>query len=98
MKRFAKQHNTDLNQPEIVKALQDIGCVVWDIGRPVDLLVEVKGIFIVLEVKNTKGFNRLTNWQKDFFTTTNGPAYIVRDPLEAVNAVNLAVRQFQSSE
>ena len=65
---FAKQHNTDANQPEIVDALKEIDCVCYEMERPVDLLVEdrVTGKWFVLEVKNPKGMNRVTKEQEKF--------------------------------
>jgi hypothetical protein len=90
VKRFAKPHATDINQPEIVAALEKIGCMVWDIGRPVDLLVEFRGLYVVIEVKNMKGKNKLTDWQEKFFDKTKGPAFVVRDHVEAVMAVQRA--------
>ena len=39
--RFARQTGTpDANQASIIEALEKIGCVVYDIDKPVDLLVE----------------------------------------------------------
>lgn len=85
--RFAKQHATDINQPPIIEALEKIGCKVYEMERPVDLLVEYRGEWSVIEVKNTKGKNQLTKFQKKFFEDTRAPAYVVRDPLEAIDAV-----------
>ena len=86
-RRFAKQHATDLNQPEIILALNEIGCTCYEMEQPVDLLVEYRSIWIVLEVKNPKGKNKLTKEQEIFFELTQAPAYVVRNPLEAVTAV-----------
>jgi len=91
--RFAKSHATDLNQPEIIKALEVIGAKCYEVERPVDLLIEFRGIWIVLEVKNKKGGNKLTIDQVEFFKNTSAPAYVVRDPIEAIDAVQRAWRQ-----
>ena len=86
-RRFAKQHATDINQPEIIKALKEEGCVVYEMERPVDLLIEYKRIWIVLEVKNPLGKNTLSDDQFKFFRDTRAPAYVVRSGQEAVAAV-----------
>ena len=77
----------DANQPEIVEALKAIGCEVYDIEKPVDLLVEFRRIWILLEVKNPEGRNRLEPDQVEFFKNVRAPAEIVRTPEEAVKAV-----------
>jgi hypothetical protein len=90
---FAKQHNTDANQPPIVEALELMGCRCYDMERPVDLLIEYRSIWIVLEVKNPKGKNTLTEEQVKFFGRTEAPAYVVRSPDEARKAVERAWRR-----
>ena len=54
-----RRNNPDVNQPEIVQALRDIGAVVFLIGRPFDLLVGFRGELFLLEVKNPGGRNKL---------------------------------------
>ena len=54
-----RRNNPDVNQPEIVQALRDIGAVVFLIGRPFDLLVGFRGELFLLEVKNPDGLNKL---------------------------------------
>lgn len=89
MKRFARSTGTpDANQAEIVLSLEKIGCLVWDMEKPVDLLVEFRGLFVPLEVKTEKG--TLTPAQEKFFRKTKGPAFVVRDHVEAVMAVQRA--------
>ena len=95
---FAKQHNTDANQPAIIKALEKIGCCCYEMEKPVDLLVEdtISKAWFVIEVKNPKGKNRLTEEQKIFFKKTTAPASVIRSGEEAVRFVH-ALR-CQSSE
>ena len=88
--RFAKSHATDLNQPEIILALEKIGCTCFEIEQPVDLLIEFRGLWILLEVKNKKGKNKLTKDQDRFFSKAKAPAFIVRDIEEATAAVQMA--------
>lgn len=96
MKRFARSTGTaDANQSEIVKSLEKIGCRVWDMERPVDLLVEFRGVFIPLEVKTAKG--KLTPNQEEFFRKTKGPAFIVHDHVEAVMAVQRAWKKITNT-
>ena len=59
-----RRNNPDVNQPEIVQALRDIGAVVFLIGRPFDLLVGFRGNLFLLEVKNPDGKDKLNDSQK----------------------------------
>lgn len=89
--RFARSTGTaDANQKLIVESLEKIGCKVWDMEKPVDLLVEFRGLFIAIEVKTEKG--TLTPAQEKFFRKTKGPAFIVRDHVEAITVVQRAWR------
>jgi hypothetical protein len=54
---------TDPNQPEIVRALRQLGALVYYIRWPFDLLVVFRGELQLLEVKGPKG--QLTGSQKD---------------------------------
>jgi hypothetical protein len=90
--RFARQTGTaDANQAEIILAIEKIGGHVYDIDKPVDLLVEFRGIWLVIEVKTKKG--KLEDSQKRFFEKVRAPAFIVRDIEEAVAAVQMAWRR-----
>lgn len=87
--RFARQTGTpDANQAGIVTALEKIGCKVYDIDKPVDLLCEFRGLWILLEVKTKTG--KLQPSQERFFEKVKAPAFIVRDMEEAVAAVQTA--------
>lgn len=46
---------TDANQAAIVAALRSVGCSVWIIGLPVDLLVGVAGHTVPVEIKTLTG-------------------------------------------
>ena len=78
----------DANQAEIVTALERIGCKVYDIDQPLDLLIEFRGLWIVLEVKTKTG--KLRPAQQRFFEKVKAPAFIVRDIEEAVAAIQTA--------
>jgi len=90
--RFARQTGTpDANQASIVEALEKIGCKCYDMDKPVDLLVEFRRLWIVIEVKTSKG--TLTPSQEQFFhgvNRTRAPAFIVRNIEEATAAVQMA--------
>ena len=84
MRRAAK---ADANQREIKKALEAIGCSVYYIKFPVDLLVGYRGKTTVLEVKNIHGKDLLTKAQQEFFREFRGAAYIVHGVDDAIKAV-----------
>ncbi len=76
---------SDASQPQIVAALRAAGVSVWVIKWPVDLLCGFHGRSIALEVKEKGG--RLTDDQREFFSTFKGEAYIVRGIADALKAV-----------
>jgi len=79
------RHRSDANQDDIVKALEKIGCSIYKIGRPVDLLVGYRSRNYILECKSDTG--KLTPFQKSFFETWKGQVRIVRSPEEAIRLV-----------
>ena len=80
----------DRNQQEIVQALKRIGCDVEYIRTPVDLLVGLRNMNFLLEVKIPGG--ELTPEQKDFFAKWRGQKAVVTNIHEAFKAVG-AVRE-----
>lgn len=82
-----KRHNPkrDANEPEIVRALESIGCDVTRLDKPVDLVVGYRGRTVLLEVKTKDG--KLTEDQKKFFQLFRGEAYIVRTPERAIEVM-----------
>lgn len=94
MRRAAK---IDANQPEIVKALRQMGCTVQPLhtvgdGCP-DLLVGAFGVTLLIEVKDgTKppSARKLTSDQEIWHRAwTGGPLVIVTDIEGAIRAVNV---------
>ncbi len=79
------RHRTDANQKEIVAALEKIGCTVYIIGRPVDLVVGRTALNWLMDCKSEKG--TLTPFQKDFFRDWKGQVRVVRSAEEAVKLV-----------
>ena len=63
--KYAKAR--DLNEPEIIKALQAIGCIVEQLDNLVDLVTLYKGRVRFIEVKNPDGLNVESEEQKAFF-------------------------------
>jgi hypothetical protein len=84
MRRAAR---VDTNQPDIVRALQKIGCDVEVIGRPVDLLVGYRAKNFLIEVKNPNGENKVYDGQKDFISRWRGQVRVVRSADEAIRLV-----------
>ena len=83
----------DGNQAAIVDALRAVGCVVWPIGLPVDLLVGFRGSTILLEVKQMQGKRKPrpkdhTPLQAEFLSSwTGGTVATVTDVDGALRAV-----------
>jgi hypothetical protein len=78
-------------QPEIVKALRAIGCCVYVLKLPLDLLVSVRRpgehrtTTMLVECKDADG--SLNQTQRDFISSWIGEVHIVKSPSEAVAAV-----------
>jgi len=89
MRRAAK---VDVNQPEIVQALRDIGCTVEPLhfvgrGFP-DIAVGFRGANYLFEIKNPEYNCRLTKDEKEWHDEWRGQVAIVRDAEEAIEAVS----------
>lgn len=50
LSRYAKRR--DANEAELIRALTSVGARVWQLDRPVDLLVGYRGAWHLLEVKD----------------------------------------------
>jgi hypothetical protein len=84
VRRAAK---VDANQKAVIDALKRIGCDVYSIGLPVDLVVGYRAKNFLVEVKNPLGRNRLTQEQKDFISSWRGQVRVVRSADEAIRLV-----------
>lgn len=84
MNRWAAK--ADANQHLIVDALKAIGCSVYYIREPTDLLVGFRKRSLVLEIKQGKNW-RLTPAQEKFWASYRGEGYIVQSVAEALRAV-----------
>lgn len=82
LNRYAKRR--DANEPEIIKALEKIGCSILQVD-PVDLIVGYRGKNFLLEVKTVKG--KLEPSQVVLLETWRGQYRIVRTPEEAIKLV-----------
>ena len=80
-----RTHRSDANQETIVKALRVAGMRVWVIGKPVDLLVSVRGRNELVEVKAADG--DLTQEQEDFIAEWPNKVHVVRSVDEAFRAL-----------
>jgi hypothetical protein len=81
------RHRTDANQDEIIKALEKIGCKVYKMGRPVDILVGFRSLNFCLEIKNKAGKDELTDFQKKWIPAWPGQVRIVHSAEEAIECV-----------
>ena len=78
----------DANEPAIVRVFQDMGCLVFRLDRPVDLLVYVfKSLterLLLVEVKTPKG--ELNTSQRSF-VEAGWPVHVIRSEDDAINLV-----------
>lgn len=84
-KRSGFANRRDANEPEVIDALEKIGCSVHQLDQPLDLLVGYRGINYLIEVKTDKG--KLTKGQAEFLPDWNGQLCVVRTPEQAINVV-----------
>jgi hypothetical protein len=82
---------TDANKRAIVEALEAAGCSVYDLRRPVDLLIGAQGKTLLVEIKDgTKSPSRRkhTKGQQTFLASwTGGPVATVTDVESALRAI-----------
>lgn len=88
MRRAAKR---DANEPEIIEALEAVGCVVFPLNQeklPDLLVVRKDGVIFLLEVKNGEFYGKLTPGQEE--SLLRGlPFEVVQDRWEALHAVGI---------
>jgi len=80
----------DDNEGDIIKALEAIGCSVFRLDTPCDLLCGYRKRTYLLEVKNPeqpKGNRKKTKAQDKFFNTWNGQIDIVETAEQAISIV-----------
>jgi hypothetical protein len=82
--RFARK--VDANQKEIVQALRAVHAHVLVVNGDVDLVVFYRGRWVVLDVKNEQGRNRLTPTQKEMLDA-GVPLMIVHSVEDALHAI-----------
>lgn len=87
--RFALR--VDANQAAVISALEAAGATVEVVGKPLDLLVGIRGQFLLLEVKDgakRKSAQKPTKAQEKFFKRWAGyPWAIVDGPEAALRAI-----------
>ena len=91
----AYSKRVDANQLEIVKALERIGCIVCEIGWPLDLLVGYRQRNWLLEVKDPAkppSQRKLTKDEQDFWDNWRGQKAKVETVDEALEVVTGADR------
>lgn len=65
----------DANEPEIIKAFEAMGCTVIQLDAPTDLLLGIRGLNLLVEVKDGNkppSRRKLTPNQKTFWAEWNG--------------------------
>ena len=80
----------DENEKEIVEALENIGCTVFRMDTPVDLLVGRGGRNILIEIKNPstpKSSRKKTEAQDKFFGSWYGQVCICETAQDAIDLV-----------
>jgi hypothetical protein len=89
LRRYANKRDTA--EQTIVKALEDMSCLVIRMDKPVDLLVQIPGVrqIILAEVKTGKG--KLTE-EQEAFISRGWEVWILRDVQDAINMVNMVRR------
>ena len=89
MTRYALR--TDANQTAVISALRAAGATVEVVGKPLDLLVGIRGQWILIEVKDgakVKSAQKPTAAQTAFFERWPGyPWAIVDGPEAALRAI-----------
>ena len=83
MRRYGNRR--DVNEQEIVDALEAIGATVCRLDRPVDLLVGYRARCFLIEVKAPNG--RLTRGQREFMRRWKGQVRVVETPEDAIDVV-----------
>lgn len=81
----------DANQTAVISALEAAGATVQVVGKPLDLLVGIRGKWLLLEVKDgakSKSRQKPTKAQQTFFERFPGyPWAIVDGPEAALRAI-----------
>ena len=88
----------DASEPEIVKALQDLGCTVERMDKPCDLLVGFRGVNYLVEAKTagTQYGKKLNANQTDFNASWKGSKIIML--YSSVDAIDWIVGLASHSE
>jgi hypothetical protein len=78
----------DANESAIVRVFQDMGCLVWRLDRPVDLLVYIfqsmSERLHLVEVKTAKGG---LNDKQRAFIDAGWPVHVIRSEDDAINLI-----------
>lgn len=78
----------DANEPAIVRVFQDMGCLVWRLDKPVDLLIycfkSLSERLLLVEVKTAKGD---LNANQRAFVEAGWPVHVVRSEDDAISLV-----------
>lgn len=89
MKNVGYARKRDANEPEIIAALEAIGCTVYALDKPLDLLVGHGGKTYLLEVKDgakPPSWQRVTDDQQKFLEWWEGGTAVVVNSVESAYA------------
>ncbi len=88
LNRFAKRR--DFNEKKIIKALESVGCSVYRLDTPCDLLCHKRRTFLIEVKDGSKSPSRIrkTDAQEKFFDWWPGEKYVCKSIDEALEAAN----------
>ena len=95
MRRAARR---DENEPDIIKALRQVGACVYPMDEPCDLLVGFRNQTILMEIKNPKnnyGKKGLNKNQREFFKSWRGGTYCAVDSIDAALRVLNVIKEIK---
>lgn len=90
-RRYAnKQTKSDTNSAEIVATFKKLGASVWQLDRPVDLIIGYCGRTVLCEIKQAKG--KLTDSQEKFLDEWKGGMVPIARTVEDCAIILEAIR------
>ena len=81
-------HRSDGNAAVIIDAMRKAGACVEPLGRPVDVLVTVKALVAIAEIKTAKGKTRKGQAQASFLKRWKGPCPLLRTPEDGLALIH----------
>ena len=82
--RHAKRR--DKTEPDVIKALEQVGAQVWRLDTPCDLLVCFRRRWYLVEVKSSGG--KLTEIQQELINKADAPVLVVQSGEDALKQIS----------